>query len=156
MGSRAVMEPMERPGVMAWTDNLARTAQTASPPTIGDNGNWYLGGTDTGKPSRGADGATGATGATGEKGTDGKSAYAYAVEGGYTGTEEEFAAKIAEELPNKLPNPNALTFTGAVTGSYDGSEAVSVKIPSAVTDDHINELINTALNAIGVAEESAY
>ena len=34
-------------------------------PTIGDNGNWFLGGTDTGKPSRGADGATGATGATG-------------------------------------------------------------------------------------------
>lgn len=28
-------------------------------------------------------------------GTDGKSAYAYAVEGGYTGTEEEFAAKLA-------------------------------------------------------------
>lgn len=69
-------------------------------PTIGENGNWYLGETDTGKPSRGEDGATGATGATGEKGTDGKSAYAYAVEGGYTGTEEEFAAKLAgNELP---------------------------------------------------------
>ena len=59
-------------------------------------------------------------------------------------------------VPDKLPNPNALTFTGAVTGSYDGSEPVSVKIQSAVTDDHINELINTALNAIGVAEEGAY
>lgn len=99
-------------------------------PTIGDNGNWYLGGTDTGKPSRGADGATGATGATGEKGTDGKSAYAYAVEGGYTGTEEEFAAKMAQETPTALPNPNALTFTGAVTGSYDGSAPLSVEIPS--------------------------
>lgn len=32
-------------------------------------------------------------------GADGKSAYAYAVEGGYTGTEEEFAAKLAEEIP---------------------------------------------------------
>ena len=30
-------------------------------------------------------------------GADGKSAYSYAVEGGYTGTEEEFAAKLAEE-----------------------------------------------------------
>ncbi len=30
-------------------------------------------------------------------GADGKSAYAYAVEGGYTGTEEEFAAKLAQE-----------------------------------------------------------
>lgn len=51
-------------------------------PTIGDNGNWYLGDTDTNKPSRGA---------------NGKSAYSYAQDGGYTGTEEEFAAKLAEE-----------------------------------------------------------
>lgn len=28
-------------------------------PTIGDNGNWYIGDTDTGKPSRGADGLPG-------------------------------------------------------------------------------------------------
>ena len=35
-------------------------------------------------------------------GADGKSAYAYAVEGGYTGTEEEFAAKLAQE---KFANP---------------------------------------------------
>lgn len=34
-------------------------------PTIGDNGNWFLGTTDTGKPSRGA---------TGDTGTDGKDA----------------------------------------------------------------------------------
>ena len=33
------------------------------------------------------------------KGTDGKSAYAYAVEGGYTGTEAEFAAKMAADIP---------------------------------------------------------
>ena len=33
-------------------------------------------------------------------------------------------------VPDKLPNPNALTFTGAVTGSYDGSEPVTVNIPS--------------------------
>ena len=33
-------------------------------------------------------------------------------------------------IPEALPNPNALTFTGAVTGSYDGSEAMSVEIPS--------------------------
>lgn len=31
-------------------------------PTIGDNGNWYLGETDTGKPSRGAKGDPGAAG----------------------------------------------------------------------------------------------
>ena len=45
------------------------------------------------------DGATGTKGDKGDKGADGKSAYAYAVEGGYTGTEAEFAAKMAEEIP---------------------------------------------------------
>ena len=75
----------------------------------------------------GPQGPTGATGPKGPAGADGKSAYAYAVEGGYTGAEAQFAAKLAQE---KYANPNALTFTGAVTGSYDGSEAVTVEIPS--------------------------
>ena len=66
----------------------------------------------------------------GASGTDGKSAYQYAQDGGYTGTEAEFAAKLAEEMPATLPNPSALTFTGAVTGSYDGSAPLSVEIPS--------------------------
>ena len=42
-------------------------------PHIGDNGNWYLGSTDTGKPSRGVAGATGAAGEDGYtpvRGTD--------------------------------------------------------------------------------------
>lgn len=79
---------------------------------------------------KGDTGPKGETGATGAAGADGKSAYAYAVEGGFTGTEAEFAAKLAEEMPDALPNPNALTFTGAVTGSYNGSEALTVEIPS--------------------------
>ena len=40
-------------------------------PTIGKNGNWYLGSTDTGQPSRGADGTPGATGAPGKDGAPG-------------------------------------------------------------------------------------
>lgn len=42
-------------------------------PHIGDNGNWYLGTTDTGKPSRGATGPQGPNGDPGHtpvKGTD--------------------------------------------------------------------------------------
>ena len=81
-------------------------------PTIGDNGNWYLGDTDTNKPSGGA---------------NGKSAYSYAQDGGYIGTEAEFAAKLAAE---KLPNPYPLTFTGAVSETYDGSSAKTIEIPS--------------------------
>ena len=184
-------------------------------PYVGDNGNWYIGADDTGKPSRGAKGEPGQDGAPG---ADGKSAYQYAQDGGYTGTETEFAEKLAQEpligttdeltptqvynamsagipvkvhyfdstygylsftafnvaeslnvivsqtivyynslyilaelfgnvqlgrwgfnattlaqktdIPSALPNPNALTFTGAVNATYDGSTAVSVEIPS--------------------------
>lgn len=40
-------------------------------PTIGDNGNWYLGDTDTGKPSRGIQGEQGIQGIQGEQGIQG-------------------------------------------------------------------------------------
>ena len=60
-------------------------------------------------------------------GADGKSAYSYAQDGGYIGTEAEFAAKLAAE---KLPNPYPLTFTGAVNETYDGSSAKTIVIPS--------------------------
>lgn len=83
---------------------------------------------DTGPAGpQGLQGEPGPQGPAGPAGAGGKSAYAYAVEGGYTGSEAEFAAKLAQE---KFANPNALTFTGAVTGSYDGSAPVSVEIPS--------------------------
>lgn len=40
-------------------------------PTIGDNGNWYLGDTDTGKPSQGETGPAGPQGETGQTGAAG-------------------------------------------------------------------------------------
>lgn len=96
-------------------------------PTIGENGNWFLGDVDTNKPSRGEKGDIGARGEKGATGADGKSAYSYAQDGGYIGTEAEFAAKLAAE---KLPNPYPLTFTGAVNETYDGSSAKTITIPS--------------------------
>lgn len=90
----------------------------------------------------GADGNPGADGSPGKDGADGKSAYAYAVEGGYTGTEAEFAAKLAQE---KFANPNALTFTGAVTGSYDGSVPLTVEIPSGGGSSSWETVIDTTL-----------
>lgn len=34
-----------------------------------------------------------------------------------------------KDIPTKLSNPNPLTFTGAATGSYDGSQPLTVEIP---------------------------
>lgn len=75
---------------------------------------------------KGEKGEKGDTGATGASGADGKSAYQYAVEGGYTKTEAEFAEKLAQE---HLKNPNALTIKiGSTTVTYDGSTAQTVTI----------------------------
>lgn len=46
---------------------------------------------------RGADGATGPQGPQGPIGATGKTAYQYAVDGGYEGTEADFAEKLADE-----------------------------------------------------------
>ena len=57
------------------------------------------------------------------------------------------------DIPTALPNPKSLTFTGATEGTYDGSASLNVNIPSAVTDDHINSLIDAKL---GVIENGSY
>jgi len=46
------------------------------------------------KGIQGATGSTGATGAAGTNGTNGKTAYAFAQDGGYTGTESDFNADL--------------------------------------------------------------
>lgn len=37
---------------------------------------------------------------------------------------------ITDEIPSELKNPYALTFTGASSGTYDGSSAVTINIPT--------------------------
>ena len=48
-----------------------KDGQNGITPTIGENGNWYLGDEDTGKPSRGEKGDKGDTGNTGPAGANG-------------------------------------------------------------------------------------
>ena len=134
------------------TDGYSPTANV----TQNDNGATITitdkNGTTTATVTNGKDGADGSPGPAG---ADGKTAYAYAVEGGYTGTETEFAAKLAEEMPEALPNPNALTFTGAVTGSYDGSAALSVEIPSGGSGGSSEEKTWRLIKTIEITEEVA-
>lgn len=47
------------------------------------------------------------------------------------------------DIPTKLPNPKAITFTGALQAIYDGSSAITVNIPtggggSITIDDHLD------------------
>lgn len=57
-------------------------------------------------------------------------------EGTYHPLDERFIPSgIARnsDIPEELPNPKAIKFTGAVTGSYDGSEEAIINIPKAPT-----------------------
>ena len=62
------------------------------------------------------------------------------------------------KIPDKLPNPHSITFTGAVDASYDGSNPVEIKIPDSgkyfvetesethteiVKTDHLSTSVNT-------------
>lgn len=123
--------------------NPPQTGSDGVTPTIGENGNWYLGDTDTGKPSRGA---AGAKGDEGDPGSDAavtadniKSAL------GYTPVKPSDAPTV----PTSLKNPYPLTFHGAEDKEYDGSEAQTVKIPEVkwhlvadqTTEEEINEYL---------------
>lgn len=74
-------------------------------PYIGANGNWFVGDVDLGFKAQGEQGIQGEQGEKGEDGTDGKSAYDYAVEGGFVGTEQEFADALnnLNEIKNIMP-----------------------------------------------------
>ena len=64
----------------------------------GSKGSAGTNGTNGKDGSSGTNGKDGVDGKDGANGTDGKSAYQYAKEGGYTGTEEEFGAALAQLL----------------------------------------------------------
>ena len=62
----------------------------------------------------------------------------------FTDAEKQEIAEAAAEMvsiPTALPNPNALTFTGAATGSYDGSAPLSVEIPGGGSGNNDWELL---------------
>lgn len=57
------------------------------------------------------------------------------------------AAAWGSKLPTALKNPQALTFTGAATGTYDGSEALTVNIPAGGSSGSGGAL--KAMSAVG-------
>ena len=70
-GSRGPQGPQGEKGDTGATGARGATGPAGTTPTIGSNGNWFLGSTDTGKPSRGATGAQGPQGPKGDTGAQG-------------------------------------------------------------------------------------
>lgn len=86
-------------------------------PHIGKNGNWWVGDVDTGINAKGDD---------------------------YVLTESDMLY-IAELVKNLIPKNKALSFTGAVNETYDGSKAVSIPIPKVRSDKEFQEQVTTIL-----------
>lgn len=112
-----------------FSDGQAITLTNGKTPiiTIGENGNWFIDGVDTGKPSKGedgADGVDGSNGTNGEDGTDGTNGtdgktptIEIGVNGNWiiNGTDTEVKAegvdgKDAPNIISILNNPNELVF----------------------------------------------
>lgn len=79
-----------------------------------------------------------------------------------TGTAGQVLTKTADgqewkdvDIPTSLPNPNALTFTGAVTGSYDGSAPLSVEIPSGGGSGDVNHTLAVEVLASGTVNANS-
>lgn len=101
------------PDIKSWVKLTDATSEDAVAPFIGSNGNWWIDNRDTGIPASGKSPIIGEngnwwvfdsalneyadTGAT----VYGKTAYEYAVDYGYTGTEEDFG-KMLNEVPNAV------------------------------------------------------
>lgn len=94
--------------------------------------------------------AKGDKGDKGDTGTTGKTAYEYAQDGGYTGTEEEFAAKLAEEGYTKDEVDDLMTELNEAIN--EANLAIS-NADSAATD--ANSAAASAHDAAGVANTAA-
>ena len=101
-------------------------------PTIGANGNWYLGDEDTGKPSRGEKGDPGAKGADGAAGKDGYSPEATVtpINGGAkiiikdrNGTTSANVMNGAQGPKGDKGDPGATDFSLGITGAQIGQIA---------------------------------
>ena len=99
--------------IKTWVKVTDATSEDAVAPFIGSNGNWWIDNRDTGIPASGKSPIIGENGnwwvfdsALNEYADTGaiaygKTAYEYAVEQGYTGTEEDFGRMLAE-VPNAV------------------------------------------------------
>lgn len=147
------------PDIKSWVKLTDATSEDAVAPFIGSNGNWWIDNRDTGIPASGKNPIIGEngnwwifdpalneyadTGAT----AYGKTAYEYAVEQGYTGTEEDFGRMLAE-VPNAVKD--------AKQAVKDSKEVL--QNPPKIVDgnwyiyDYVNDTYqDSGINAVGDA-----
>lgn len=147
------------PDIKSWVKLTDATSEDAVAPFIGSNGNWWIDNRDTGIPASGKSPIIGENGnwwvfdsALNEYADTGaiaygKTAYEYAVDHGYTGTEEDFG-KMLNEVPNAVKD--------AKQAVKDSKEVL--QNPPKIVDgnwyiyDYVNDTYqDSGINAVGDA-----
>ena len=106
-------------------------------PTIGTNGNWYVGNTDTGKPSRGE---TGPQGAPGKNGADGKPGAT-----GAPGKDGSDATVTAASIKG------ALGYTPAAPGDIPVVPTAEISANTGARHSHANKAVIDGITAAKTA-----
>lgn len=106
-------------------------------PHIGGNGNWYIGSTDTGKPSRGATGAKGDAGATGPAGPAGPA--------GAPGKDGSDATVTAASIKG------ALGYTPAAPGDIPVVPTAEISANTGARHSHANKAVIDGITAAKTA-----
>jgi hypothetical protein len=147
------------PDIKSWVKLTDATSEDAVAPFIGSNGNWWIDNRDTGIPASGKSPIIGENGnwwifdSAYNEYVDsgytafGRSAYDYAIEHGYTGTEEDFSRTLAE-VPNAVKD--------AKQAVKDSKEVL--QNPPKIVDgnwyiyDYVNDTYqDSGINAVGDA-----
>lgn len=147
------------PDIKSWVKLTDATSEDAVAPFIGSNGNWWIDNRDTGIPASGKSPIIGENGnwwvfdSAYNEYVDsgytafGRSAYDYAIEHGYTGTEEDFSRMLAE-VPNAVKD--------AKQAVKDSKEIL--QNPPKIVDgnwyiyDYVNDTYqDSGINAVGDA-----
>lgn len=83
---------------------------------------------------KGDTGEQGPRGEKGDTGASGKSAFEYALEGGFTGTETEFMEKLATEKTEKVTGSGAITVTIEENKDYAYTSVTSLAMTAAAVN----------------------
>ena len=94
-------------------------------PHIGDNGHWYLGTTDTGKPSRGATGPKGDPGTPGAAGAPGKDGAGMDITGATVGQIAKITAVDASGVPTAWSPADMPSGGGSGAVRYDAAQSLT-------------------------------
>lgn len=147
------------PDIKSWVKLTDATSEDAVAPFIGSNGNWWIDNRDTGIPASGKSPIIGENGnwwvfdSAYNEYVDsgytafGRSAYDYAIEYGYTGTEEDFSRMLAE-VPNAVKDAKQ---------AVKDSKEVLQNLPKIVDGnwyiyDYVNDTYqDSGINAVGDA-----